>query len=85
MPTRLYKTVRLTGHAPPARLGGHAPPVMLAKALLLVMLAKAASMLPVKPIPPTQGSANATYVPPLGAPFFPPPHAITMYCLPFTM
>ncbi len=30
-------------------------------------------------------SANATYVPPLGAPFFPPPHAITMYCRPLTM
>ena len=31
------------------------------------------------------GSANATYVPPDGAPFFPPPHAMTTYCLPFTM
>ena len=31
------------------------------------------------------GSANATYVPPLGAPFLPPPQAITMNCLPFTM
>src|SRR6185436_6901624 len=31
------------------------------------------------------GSANATYVPPDGASFFPPPHAITTYCLPFTM
>jgi hypothetical protein len=34
---------------------------------------------------PQSGRANATYVPPLGAPFFPPPHAITMYCFPFTM
>src|SRR3954467_5956433 len=31
------------------------------------------------------GNANATYVPPLGAPFFPPPHAMTMYCRPFTI
>ena len=31
------------------------------------------------------GSANAMYVPPLGASFFPPPHAITTYCRPFTM
>ena len=30
------------------------------------------------------GNANATNVPPDGAPFFPPPHAMTMYCLPFT-
>src|SRR5690242_4165302 len=36
--------------------------------------------------PPHQsGSANATYVPPLFAPFLPPPHAMTTYCLPPTM
>lgn len=31
------------------------------------------------------GNAKATYVPPLGAPFLPPPQAITRYCLPSTM
>src|SRR5262245_14732929 len=31
------------------------------------------------------GSANATYVPPDSAPFFPPPHAITTYSRPSTM
>lgn len=31
------------------------------------------------------GSAKATTVLPDGAPFFPPPHAMTMYCLPFTV
>lgn len=35
--------------------------------------------------PSTYGNANATYVPPLAAPFFPPPQAMTMYCFPFTM
>ena len=30
------------------------------------------------------GNANATYVPPEGASFFPPPHAITMNARPFT-
>ena len=29
-------------------------------------------------------SVNATYVPPDGASFFPPPHAITMNARPFT-
>ena len=31
------------------------------------------------------GSAKATNVPPDGAPFFPPPQAITTYCRPLTM
>src|SRR6266699_583044 len=30
-------------------------------------------------------NANATYVPPDSASFFPPPHAITTYSLPFTI
>src|SRR5437016_965195 len=32
-----------------------------------------------------RGNAKATYVPPLGAPFLPPPQAMTTYCRPFTM
>ena len=28
---------------------------------------------------------NARYVLPLFAPFLPPPHAMTMYCVPFTL
>lgn len=31
------------------------------------------------------GSANATMLPPDGAPFLPPPHTMTTYCRPFTM
>ena len=31
------------------------------------------------------GRVKATYVPPDGASFFPPPQAMTMYCFPFTM